>query len=72
MTRALAHDDTGLVDQLLAALKVIDPSRGDRLEDRPEVEVGPIHCACSSGKLTDEIGYLPSQCWVTSTDQCFD
>lgn len=29
----------GLVDQLLQTLKEIDPSRGDRLDDRPEVEV---------------------------------
>lgn len=28
----------GLVDQLLQTLKGIDPSRGDRLEDNPEVE----------------------------------
>jgi hypothetical protein len=30
----------GLVDQLLQTLKSIDPSRGDRLDDRPEIEVG--------------------------------
>ncbi|ORY24203.1 hypothetical protein BCR39DRAFT_582372 [Naematelia encephala] len=28
----------GLVDQLLQTLKSIDPSRGDRLDDRPEIE----------------------------------
>ncbi|WVR08922.1 hypothetical protein IAU60_005981 [Kwoniella sp. DSM 27419] len=28
----------GLVDQLLQTLKGIDPSRGDRLDDRPEIE----------------------------------
>ncbi|KAI9636935.1 uncharacterized protein MKK02DRAFT_34014 [Dioszegia hungarica] len=28
----------GLVDQLLQTLKSIDPARGDRLDDRPEVE----------------------------------
>ncbi|KAK1922734.1 glycosyl transferase [Papiliotrema laurentii] len=28
----------GLVDQLLQNLRAIDPSRGDRLDDRPEVE----------------------------------
>lgn len=36
---ALPADRTGLVDQLLQTLKEIDPSRGDRLDDRPEVEV---------------------------------
>lgn len=29
---------SGLVDQLLQTLKSIDPSRGDRLDDRPEIE----------------------------------
>jgi signal transducing adaptor molecule len=31
-------DFAGLVDQLLQTLKSIDPARGDRLDDRPEVE----------------------------------
>ena len=29
----------GLVDQLLQTLKTIDPSRGDRIDSHPEVEV---------------------------------
>ena len=29
------------MDQLLQTLKEIDPSRGDRLDDKPEVEVSP-------------------------------
>jgi signal transducing adaptor molecule len=33
---------SGLVDQLLQILKGIDPSRGDRLDDRPEIEVSRI------------------------------
>lgn len=36
-------DGPGLVDQLLQTLKEIDPSRGDRLDDRPEVEVSSYH-----------------------------
>lgn len=30
--------NTGLVDQLLQTLKGIDPARGDKLDDRPEIE----------------------------------
>ncbi|GFZ47158.1 Class E vacuolar protein-sorting machinery protein hse1 [Saitozyma sp. JCM 24511] len=33
-----ADGTRGLVDQLLQTLKSIDPSRGDRLDDRPEIE----------------------------------
>lgn len=39
---SILADDSGLVDQLLQTLKEIDPSRGDRLDDRPEVEVSLI------------------------------
>lgn len=37
-TSSLSTDDPGLVDQLLQTLRSIDPARGDRLDDRPEVE----------------------------------
>lgn len=38
ISHGLVADLAGLVDQLLQTLKSIDPSRGDRLDDRPEVE----------------------------------
>ena len=58
--RSPPADFVGLVDQLLQTLKEIDPSRGDRLDDRPEVEVRCCSSETLMSPLTPQAMYQDS------------
>ena len=59
------------MDQLLQTLKSLDPSQGDRLEDRPEIEVSRADLA-NCGRQLILAGNVPSKCGTAGADQRLD